>query len=208
MIKNLIRNLIEQNNTYRATFCSYKKFHNPGVTYVNLLRRDELTAKLYFFDPTKLTFVDSRCPAGEAGIIVNPHSHMYNFDTYVITGAIQNIVYERCDQGEPWYETRYRSPLSGNKKVAYEGVTLLSGHPQKFLTRGCSYSFSHTGIHSLWVHPGIPTILFLLQYRDQPKEHTSLFLPSPEPPDLSGLYEVMSEDEIREYQQIALEHLR
>ncbi len=160
--------------------------------------------KLYFFDPAKLRLLPDRLPTSGPGIVVNPHSHLYDFDTVVLSGSVANVLYSRAASskevgGSWWYEQRYRSPLREPDKGKYSGCIgqeKLLGHSGQDLKAGESYTLSHEKINSIRVSLEEETILFLVQQRDQDSDYTSLFTPTPALPDMRGLYLPMSKEDV------------
>lgn len=167
---------------------SFLDFHRKGMEYLNLLRSPELTVKVYFFDP-----VGSGMRTGE--LLVNPHSHMYDFDTLVLRGLVRNVEFEPAWEGsrdsERWHGFRYRSPLGGEKRLEYAGPAWLRRNKgQERLEPGKGYRQPHWGVHSLLVDQQ-EAVLALFQYRTVDKPHSLLFMPTRCDPDLGGLYRPM-----------------
>lgn len=218
MIRAFMKSLIRQCDPQAAAARSFKNFHAPGVAYVNLLYGPELKAKLYFIDHEKVQQVKSGFD--DTDIVVNPHTHQYDFDTYVLAGEVHNYVYSRESTYRPveWHEHRYVSPLrQEDRRSEYVGPVNLSISAVQCYSRGEGYSFDHRGIHSISLGrkqgekakgKDKEVVLFLLQYRKRNSGHTSLFTPTPGLPDMSGLYQPMLVGEVQQYLERALEYVK
>lgn len=178
---------------------SYDNFHAPGVSYVCLLRSQALTAKLYHFDPSSLK------PVGDAWgrpIVVNPHSHRYNFQTTVLAGELHNVTYKE-EEFDPY--RRLPSPPDNYRQIKFTGA--LDGAPpatkdlggtrllplnEVRLGVGDSYDCAIHEVHSVIPHQWKPTLIALLQYKDV-RSASDLFVRG-ETPSFEGLYQKLEKD--------------
>lgn len=203
MLKNIVRSFINNVDLKQAVAHSFCNWHAIGVDYLNLAYTPDLVAKLYFFSPRQMgKLLDDGCWG--QGIVVNPHTHAYNFDTVVLAGSVINVVYEPIHSSHPygvfWHEHKYVSPLQKTNvetSLSYDTeVVKLLGNPICQYRAWEGYSFDHKGIHSISVpvNTDVRTILFLLQYRNAGKPYTKLYTRTGERPDITGLYYPMSLD--------------
>lgn len=197
---SMMRNLVESQDADDAARESFDDFHAHGLSYINLLRTQKLTAKLYIADP-------ARVQHNADGYLVNPHDHAYRFHTFVVAGWMRNVTFATTDDpaDEPYSLFRYRSVLRGAASFEYEGRTRLR-RKSETLRRGDWYYLTENEIHTIQVAPHEPTILFLLQYVDQRRE-TALYLRGTHPPRLDGLYRRMKPSRCRELMSAALSNL-
>lgn len=189
---HLAKNLIADADVATIRKNSFRNFHAKGVDYLCLHRTPELTVKLYCFDPETLV-----C-GGPDDLVVNPHSHGYNFSTYVLQGSVTNIEYAQSldKMHTAWHETKYRSRLKGAAALTYGGVKWLAISRLSTYWAGEHYEFDHDQIHSIRVSPIMPTVLLLFQHADQPKDHTLLYTQTRKLPEFAGLYTPWTEEAI------------
>ncbi len=195
MNRKMIQNLIAARNPEDAALLSVDNYHARGLSYVNLVRTLQFTAKLYFFDHVR---------HNAEGYVVSPHDHAYAFETYVVAGSMRNIVFDRAaPAGRPYYTYQY-APASrgGTGGFAPSGVTRLAPRPYHALYPGDGYYLDTDQIHTIAVEQ--PTILFLIQYADT-KAETTLYSRSAKPPRLDGLYTRMSPEKVRALLDMAME---
>lgn len=197
MIKDFIRSLLENFDVGRSAAHSFRDYHTVGVDYLNLAFGQDFVAKLYFFDHRRLKSV------GPSGCVVNPHNHLYDFRTYVLSGHMTNVQFRPTwpdsKGAEQYHEFRYFSPLrNGNKRESEYGGKVWVGPPVfgRTLEKGDSYALDSTEVHSISVPHYTDTVLALLQYRDKERDFTSLFLKEPHLPSLEGLYGRFTSDQI------------
>ncbi len=189
-IEDLLLHLVEACDPNESAKNSFDNYHVAGLRYVNLLRTDALTAKLYIANPG-----DVAC----SGVgVVNPHTHRYCFNTYVVQGSMKNIVLERTAMDAPgtdrWRELRYRG-TPGKATVEQIGEACLKVGRVQSIKQGQGYYLNTTEIHTIRLDEDERTVLFLLQYRDD-ADHSTLFMPSEADPDMRGLYRPIAPDVI------------
>lgn len=172
---------------------SYRDFHARGIDYLCLHRSEALTVKAYFFEG-----VDPG--ASEA---VNPHDHRYPFSTSIIAGRSEHFRYAEprpsdAMPGDPFHCFDWLTPLNGGSGFAPAGEARLRRISRERYKPGDSYFCRADEIHTISVDRD--AILLLVQLADvvpldQP---TRTFVPGwrdKAPPDTSGLYSRMTEDE-------------
>jgi len=138
---------------------SYEAFHKPCVKYINLVRTQNYTAKIYVFDNVELN---------EQGYLVNPHNHAYNFTTHILVGGVRNVIFEvqPYTLGD-WQLCEYSTPLNGGD--GSEIVTrcnLKEKSNYDYNTSVDIYNMDHRQVHTIIPRTDRTTILFLEQYRD------------------------------------------
>jgi hypothetical protein len=165
---------------------SFKNFHTTKARYINLVRTPAMTVKLYLIE------------GGEEDVI-NPHSHGYNFHTWLLDGQMENVVYgdvpaDRVPEEPPaWTRFKYVTPLNGTPSLEPDGKThLIELYRETLVGRASSYYLDHTLVHTIRVPED--SILLLFQYADLPLPHTLLYT-SGEAPDTTGLYTKFTDDE-------------
>lgn len=171
---------------------SYRNFHAKGFDYICIHRSPEITQKLYFFDGD----------ASNLSEVVNPHDHRYDFETWCLSGEVENVVYGPpmgVGLGEQTYQTfSYMTPLNGGDGFTWAGETPLAVHERNSYTAGRNYKMIADQIHTIRMVRA-STILLLNQFQDvvpidQPTRTYSL---SGEAPILDdGLYEKFTRDEV------------
>ena len=166
---------------------SYRNFHAKGMEYICLKRSPKLTVKLYVFDGDV-----SKLPE-----VVNPHDHRYPFDTAVVAGSMQNMLYRPGESGEVFQTFDYMTPLNGGNGFTWREERALEEYNRQTLHRGQSYLMDAAGIHTIRMLED-QTVLVLRQYEDVvPLDQPTLtFTHEKEPPSLSGLYERWTEGEL------------
>lgn len=169
---------------------SYRDFHCKGLDYICLRRSAEITLKLYFFDGDV-----SKLPE-----VVHPHDHRYPFETFVVAGRSENIIY-RIGAGEHPCATfnhfRYDTPLNGGAGFSWAGEVELSESNCSSYLPGTGYAMRHDQIHTIRMLAN-ETVLFLVQYEDAVRRAvpTSTFTRSDQAPSLSGLYGRFTPDQV------------
>lgn len=178
----LARLLIEDADPSVAAAHSFLNYHAKGVTYLNLLRTPDLTAKLYVFD-------GSHRPTPE-GYVVNPHTHAYGFHSTVVLGTMENVVFEHDDErGTRWAPWTVRSTGQPTFRQAPRPWEYIHETSRQKLHAGETYYLGPEAIHSIAVPTGQRTVLFLCQYsRTSP---VSRLFTKGDAPDLTGLYQGM-----------------
>jgi hypothetical protein len=166
---------------------SFKNFHVKGFDYLCLKRTPGHTRKVYFFDGNVSHLPD----------VVNPHDHRYQFTTTILCGHMSNSHYEYSDEGETYQQFSYRTPLNGGDGFTWEKEVKLRETKRHFYIPGERYIMGHAQFHTIRMHKE-GTIIMLDQYRDvvpidQP---TIIFMGDKKAPDLNGLYERFTADEV------------
>jgi len=111
-IKNLLKICLEQ-NIQQLVEDSYKNYHVKGFNSIILSRAPNLTLRLYICKPG-----ETELNPNNDGVLV--HNHSFDFQTQVLTGYMENAVYEpsnvETDQGV-WYKYIYESALKSNDNI-------------------------------------------------------------------------------------------
>ena len=189
-IQRMFDNLLASIDWDEAAEHSYSNFHVRGLSYLNLLRSDRLTVKLYTFYQVK---------HNSQGFLVYPHTHGYNFSHRTMAGKIMNHRFALTELAHPdereayWNLYTFQTPLNGGAgltKVMPCGLTELE---PRLLPPGGSYYLDHEEIHTLSVATDYAAAL-LIQYHDvSPGSPTVMFAPHDVIPDCSsGLYHRMN----------------
>lgn len=178
-IQHMLDNLLDSIDWEEAANHSYTNFHAEGVSYVNLLRTDRLTLKLYTFNNVR---------HNEQGYLVHPHNHGYNFTHQTLCGIIQNHIFS-LKGGDDWNMYQFDTPLNGGKgliKVWPCGLTRLDTFS---LPVGRNYYLTTEELHTLGVKTDYAAAL-LCQFHDvNPGIPTIMLAPAGENPDCeTGLY--------------------
>ena len=203
--KELALNLLESADPEVCCQNSFLNYHAPGFHYLNLLRTERLTVKIYVNDETytPLSF----------GWVVWPHNHQYNFHTFVLAGGIQHYWFEAAAaEGLGGQYTlfgldhfKYRSPFAGGKGFEHAGRSDLTIVDQIRLSAGQSYYLKHDEIHTIGLDHTVPrTVLLLFQYEDKAKMHTDFFWNQSFPPDVKDLYQKMTPEQYQQLQKKVL----
>lgn len=182
-IQRMFDNLLCSIDWEKAAENSYTNFHVQGVSYLNLLRTERLTVKLYVFNNVQ---------HNAQGFLVHPHTHAYNFTHRTMVGKITNHKFSIND-GDDWNLYSFATPLNGGSgltKIMPCGLTKLN---TMLLPPGRSYYLDHEEVHTLSVRTDYAAAL-LLQFHDvNPGGPTVMFAPHDEVPDCSnGLYQRMT----------------
>lgn len=184
-VQRMFDNLLESLDWAEAAKNSYTAFHVQGVSYLNLLRTERLTVKLYTFNNVQ---------HNAQGFLVHPHTHAYNFTHRTMVGKIVNHTFAVSEQND-WNIYSFSTPLNGGAgltKLAHCGLTILGA---SLLPPGRSYYLDHEEIHTLSVKTDYAAAL-LLQFHDVVRGPTAMFAPRGASPDCSsGLYQRMTERE-------------
>jgi hypothetical protein len=131
---------------------SYRDFHCKGLDYLCLKRSKDLTLKLYFFDGDV-----SKLPS-----VVFPHDHRYDFNTWVVAGSMQNLLY--AEGGDRDYQLfDYSTPLNGGTGFTWvKPVRLKETEREVFYADGY-YPMKFNQIHTIRMLSN-ETVLFLAQF--------------------------------------------
>jgi hypothetical protein len=129
--------------------------HVNGMDYLCLYRSPSLTFKIYFVEtPTN----------PNAGFLVHPHSHRYEFDTTVLHGSLDHVLFEECD-GDEWRASGF-FPDVGNSHVHLKNHHVGLVQTSKLYRVGETYSVADKQVHSLRLSEVEPLILGLTQFED------------------------------------------
>lgn len=182
VIQHIFDNLIASINWVDAAENSYVNFHAKGVSYINLLRMDRLTVKLYMFN---------RVQHNAQGFMVHPHTHGYNFDHQTMVGTITNHKFVITDQDD-WNLHTFMTPLNGGPGLTKIMPCGLKKVQADVWGANQGYYLDHEEIHTISFR-GNYAAAVLLQYHDvNPGGPTIMFAPQGTDPDcLGGLYERM-----------------
>ena len=167
---------------------SFKNFHVKGFDYLCLKRTPEHTRKVYFFDGNVSHLPD----------VVSPHDHRYDFKTTILCGHMSNSHYVPDDEyGEVFNEFEYRTPLNGGDGFTFKKEIRLREYRREFFIPHQVYLMQAPEFHTIRMHKE-GTIIMLDQYRDvvPVDAPTKTFIGSRKAPDLNGLYEKFTPDEI------------
>jgi len=166
---------------------SFKNFHAKGLDYICLKRTPEHTRKAYFLngDVTKLPDV------------VNPHDHRYHFDTTVICGTMSNSRYLESDNGVLYQQFEWRTPLNGGDGFTWVKEARLEEITRATHMSGQKYRMMADEFHTIRMHSD-QVIIILDQYEDvvAVDQPTLTFMQSDKAPDLNGLYERFTADDV------------
>ena len=185
---HMVDNLLASLDTEDAALHSYDNFHAGGVTYINLLRTERLTAKLYLFD---------KAQHNSMGYLVWPHNHGYNFYHRTLVGTVTNYKFKTFE-GKDWTLYTYSTPLNGGPGLGRVMPTGLRRSEEYPHGPGSSYYLTQDEIHTISVTERAAAVL--IQYHDlQPGCPTVMFAPSGELVSCGGRnrYEKMNEARVR-----------
>jgi len=166
---------------------SFQDFHVRGFDYLCLFRSPALTVKAYFFDGDVANLPE----------VVMPHDHRYDFHTAVISGEVENRLYEEGVGGFVYDRFDYLTPLNGGDGFEWSRETSLRMRSSILYRIGESYACDHDDVHTIQIRaPG--TILLLNQYADKvpvgsPTQAWRI-AGDRSPPSLDGLYTPMTTD--------------
>lgn len=165
---------------------SFRNYHVKGFDYICLRRSPMETIKLYFFDGDV-----SKMPEA-----VNPHDHRYDFNTWCVTGQVQNIWYEEAAAGDVYNRFAYDTPLLGGTGFSWVGETRLLVKKRSFTKPGQRYVMAYNEIHTIRMLKD-QTVIMLVQYEDKVSDRPTLtFCRDREPPSLTGLYDRFTPDQV------------
>lgn len=166
---NLVKKALVNLNVEKAAQFSALDHHVVGMDYLNFHRSDKLTLKLYLIEGD----VDN----GD-GYLVAPHTHRYEFSSYVLSGGIQNVLFE--DTGRHTVMTRERNRYYLHEFDAdtagqrYEMTANLRETSAHFYGPGETYFTDTKQIHTLRTQSR-PTLLALSQFSDL-RDTTAIYL--------------------------------
>lgn len=167
---------------------SFKNFHVKGFDYLCLFRSPLLTQKVYFFNGDVAQLPE----------VINPHDHRYDFKTTVLSGHMSNSHYTLDEQyGDTYQEFEWNTPLNGGDGFHWKRETKLRETVRHFYTSGSEYRMKADEFHTIRMHKE-GTVIMLNQFDDvvpigQP---TRTFMGDKKAPELNGLYECFTPDEV------------
>jgi hypothetical protein len=135
---------------------SFKTYHVPGVTYINLHKEQDFRVKLYHIRAK----IDSP--------LVSPHNHKYDFNTEVLYGEVRNCLFMEIDTKNQYSNcSRYTCGDSGEiLPLTGEVCALLPNMYWPIYKAGQSYFMSKNNIHTI-----IPltqdVVLLIREYKKQ-----------------------------------------
>lgn len=165
---------------------SIRDYHVKGFDYICVRRSPTETIKLYFFDGDV-----TRLPE-----VVNPHDHRYDFDTWVIAGASENVWFDLDPRGQRFNRFHYRTPLNGGNGFIFAEEVNLAETRRLQREAGEHYFMHADELHTIRIVEN-ETVLMLRQREDVVPlgVPTSTFARG-DAPSLSGLYSRFTADEI------------
>ncbi len=165
---------------------SFRDYHVKGFDYLCVRRSPTETVKLYFFDGDI-----TRLPE-----VVNPHDHRYDFDTWVLAGASENVWFAEDSRGQVFNRFRYRTPLNGGDGFSFAGETRLAETDRLRREAGGHYFMRADELHTIRIVEN-ETVLMLRQREDVVAldAATSTFTRGTAP-SLSGLYSRFTVDQV------------
>jgi hypothetical protein len=169
MKMNIFTDLLMSANAEQLAPNSRINHHARGLTYLCLHRSTQLTMKIYVLDGARNS---------NSGFLVHPHSHRYFFETTVLRGHLDHVLFKDVMPGCGWGETFDRhvyDPDTGTPTL--NGQRELYGEYQRYV-RGERYAVSPHEIHTLRLDLSVggPVVLALAQGPDVQKT-TNLYLP-------------------------------
>lgn len=90
---------------------------------------------------------------------VIPHSHRFNFECLVLSGEVNNVIYEICSDGDLHCQTTLKYNSIGNY-VREEGAFQQYSQRTERYRSGDSYSMYSTDIHSIGFSKGASVLIF------------------------------------------------
>jgi hypothetical protein len=184
---------------------SFRNYHAKGVDYINLLRHDKLTIKLYFLNPDKIQTI------GNTGYLVNPHNHRYAFGTHVLFGMVGNLNFVESISTineNIWNRFNYYADRQPNERFEYSHKTELLTSQYGQYQKGDSYYLTTDIIHTL-VPFDTPACLLLHQYQDTEMDGTQFYSLESEAPKFSGeVYSKFTPEEVTNYLTILKDKIR
>lgn len=161
-LKGLVSNLISSIDIDEALKSSFKNYHVEGMDYFNLQRRDGLTIRCYSMPANKITLNSDK-------LLLAPHNHRYNFDTFVLEGEVVNVTFVPCASNVEGCKTWRRYPFDPEKKKFtsdYDKNQSLIARMERY-GEGDSFHITTDEIHSLVHDVTMPLTLVSFQYADR-----------------------------------------
>lgn len=177
-IRRMFLGMLDSLDVEEACKNSTINHHVNGVDYLCLKRDPEgETYKLYIIDrPTN----------PNSGWLVNPHTHRYNFTSYMFHGRLQHIRFRKRQSGiglqreKDWVECLY-TPYNRTAISA----TYLRPCVTECIERGDSYYVGAEEIHTLKMYDDAKPVLLGLVQGPDVRENSHLFLPASEYPNMN-----------------------
>lgn len=185
-------NLPERINLDEVLANSYRDFHVKGFDYICLQRSPRETWKLYFFEGD----------VEKAPEVVHPHDHRYCFSTDVMSGSVENVLYEESSPqlsfgAKPFNRFEWRTPLNpGPSGFTFAGETYLKEKVRNcYSKQGPScYWLTHDAIHTIRI-AAPETVILLRQYEDKvPMDVPTSTYSQGDAPSIDGLYSRFTAD--------------
>ncbi|MGK7890142.1 MAG: hypothetical protein AB4042_12475 [Leptolyngbyaceae cyanobacterium] len=148
-LENLLKLCLEQNLQLMLDK-SYKDYHVKGFNSLILSHSENLTIRLYVCKPG-----ETELNPGNDNILV--HNHSFDFQTQVLTGYMENAVYEvsKNDENEGvWYKYVYESALENQDhlmKLRFLEKVHLSLTKLQKIDAGSSYFLYRDEFHRIFV---------------------------------------------------------
>lgn len=173
--KELAGNLARHLDVEEALKHSTINHHVPGMHYLCLQRRENLTIKLYVFD--------HNLEHDANGFVVNPHDHRYRFHSFVLKGSMSNIKFFESDELAPSYQWDAMAWDADAKKMDRSHRTNIRTSSIDRYEEGAGYFLDTHELHTIRVHE-VGTALLLFQYTDVVVDRPGrLFVPYDEKPE-------------------------
>lgn len=199
--ESLVENLLLDVDPLESMKHSFIDYHVPGMHYLNLLRTERLTVKMYMTSrATKFSGTDVFDDNGP--LLVNPHNHAYNFHSFVLAGAVENVRFDvGTGGGVGMHMFTYDSAKREFSRHGWVGLKPRIDNNRPYVM-GESYYHRWDEVHS--IRPTVPnTCLVLLQYKDIYTHGTKFYSRDEKPPSLEGLYKRPSYDQTLQLMSLA-----
>lgn len=91
---------------------------------------------------------------------ITPHSHRYDFTCLVLTGSVQNHIWEKSASGDEFTisKLRYKGAIGEHEKVKVETERFIK--TTRLYKEGQTYSMTHEEIHSITFSKGAIVLFF------------------------------------------------
>jgi hypothetical protein len=206
-IKNLLQLSLDQ-NLQRMIKSSYKDYHVKGFNSIILFQADNLTIRLYVCKPG-----ETQLNPNNDNVLV--HNHSFDFQTQVLTGYMENAVYElsECQTKEGvWYQYLYESALKNydqKMRLKFIDKNYLNLNQIERVEIGSSYFLRHDEFHRIFLPND--RLVSMLFWQHQKIDNTPIVfskIPQPETLPTEGLYNRFADEtEIRDLIQLVIENL-
>jgi hypothetical protein len=184
---DMLRELLKSADPMACAEHSFRNYHAFGVDYLNLLRTDRLTAKLYFMRGN-----ETRCNSRDW--LVWPHNHRYAFESFTVSGDVRHIRFG-LKRGSGWMLCHYDASTHQAEPLLEVGLEELS---DERLRSGSRFVMGLDEIHTIRPADYQTSIFFQIQYHDQ-RSRSLMFAPAGETIVCgeSGLYRSVTSHEAR-----------